>query len=540
MGHPARGLVKRSLVEWEMWARPPGANNTRFGLTSWGIRARLRIIIPGASRSWSTWAGLTHPMPAPESAGKSSGTSSGTSPSWHAGKDDSRVDAQGMKQSAGRVGDVVSAEHPRDVVEVARTLAAYGGGTGSFDLALDLVLNEVVEQARLLTGATGAAIALMRDGEMVCRATSGKDAPELGVRLETTSGLSGACLQTGQIQQCSDTETDGRVNAAACRQLGLRSIVVLPLGESPPGKNPFGVFEVFSSQPNVFGDRDIATLEWLARQVVENKRGAEAVPSAPSGLDSRLGGSNAGDIRSQPESEFEDADLLAQDLPTQDLPANGSARRGEIWTSILGILVVAVAVLLGLALGWHGAAGGGGRTRQQAVSAAAAERSATVRPNEGRPNDARSALDRSASATAGNSAASEASGGLVVSQNGKVIYRLPEPKAVGPSQGSGKLGKAAASRVGDSSLIENRLIHKVQPQYPADARARGVQGAVVLDLQIGGDGAVKNIAVVEGDPELADAAVEAVRQWRYRPYTVDGKAVEMQTRVTIKFTLPAN
>ena len=111
---------------------------------------------------------------------------------------------------------------------------------------------------------------------------------------------------------------------------------------------------------------------------------------------------------------------------------------------------------------------------------------------------------------------------------------------MGPSQGSGKAGKAAASRVGDSQLIENRLIHKVQPQYPADALARRVQGAVVLDLQIAGDGAVKNIAVVEGDPELADAAVEAVQQWRYRPYTVDGKVVEMQTRVTIRFTLPAN
>ena len=128
-----------------------------------------------------------------------------------------------------------------------------------------------------------------------------------------------------------------------------------------------------------------------------------------------------------------------------------------------------------------------------------------------------------------------------MSQNGKVIYRLAEPKAgMGPSQGSGKAGKAAASRVGDSQLIENRLIHKVQPQYPADALARRVQGAVVLDLQIGGDGAVKNIAVVEGDPELADAAVEAVQQWRFRPYTVDGKVVEMQTRVTIRFTLPAN
>ena len=326
-------------------------------------------------------------MTAPESSGTSPATSpktsSGTSPSWDGRKNDVHFDTQGMKQSAARVGDVVSAENPRDVVEVARTLAAYGGGTGSFDLALDLVLNEVVEQARLLTGATGAAIALLRDGEMVCRATSGKDAPELGVRLETTSGLSGACLQTGQIQQCSDTETDGRVNPEACRQLGLRSIIVLPLGGLPveAGKNPFGVFEVFSSQPNVFGDRDIATLEWLARRVVENKRGAEAVPAfAPSELDSLLADSNAGNIRSQPEGEVEDAGLLAPDLPVK-----GSARRGEIWTSVLGILVIAVAVLLGLALGWHKAAGNGLRTRQKAASAAAAASgSATARP---RPND---------------------------------------------------------------------------------------------------------------------------------------------------------
>src|SRR5580692_9154023 len=106
-----------------------------------------------------------------------------------------------------------SVQSSSDVTEVARTIAAHGGGAASFDLALDLVLHEVVEQARLATGATGAAIALARDGEMVCRATTGWDAPDLGVRLETASGLSGACLQTGKIQQCGDTETDPRVNA---------------------------------------------------------------------------------------------------------------------------------------------------------------------------------------------------------------------------------------------------------------------------------------------------------------------------------------
>ena len=155
-------------------------------------------------------------MPQPESYG--------TPPSWDKKSSD--------KKSLDPVGEAFSA---REVTDVFNTLAAHGGGTGSFDLALDLVLNEVVEEARLATRASGAAIALARDGEMVCRATTGGNAPDLGVRLETTSGLSGACLQTGTIQQCGDTETDPRVNAEACRRLGVRSILVLPLGDGRIG-----------------------------------------------------------------------------------------------------------------------------------------------------------------------------------------------------------------------------------------------------------------------------------------------------------------
>jgi len=78
----------------------------------------------------------------------------------------------------------------------------------------------------------------------------------------------------------------------------------------------------------------------------------------------------------------------------------------------------------------------------------------------------------------------------------------------------------------------------VEPEYPPEARTQHIQGAVVLDVQIGGDGAVHNIAVVEGNSLLAEAAVQAVRQWRYQPFSVDGQSVEMQTRITIRFTLP--
>src|ERR1700683_5566255 len=85
-----------------------------------------------------------------------------------------------------------------DLAELAAKFAAHGGESFpadlSAELALAIVLNEIVEQACLATGATGAAVVLERDGEMVCRASSGPTAPELGARLDVARGLAGAAL----------------------------------------------------------------------------------------------------------------------------------------------------------------------------------------------------------------------------------------------------------------------------------------------------------------------------------------------------------
>src|SRR3984957_1599101 len=284
------------------------------------------------------------------------------------------------KDASGRVGDMAAGEHHSDVAELARTLAAHGGGAESFDLALDLVLNEVVEQARLATGATGAAIALSRSGEMVCRATSGADVPDLGVRVETRSGLSGACLQTGKIQQCGDTETDPRVNAEACRRLGVKSMLVLPLGY---GKEPFGIFEVFSSRPNAFSERDVNALQVLARRVVQNKIGSEEVTSVFLTPDGKSGGPEELKIPSEEDlwrSKKAAIPVAPDDIPAaQELP-----RRTDLWASVLGVLVIVVAVLLGLLLGWHAAIKrgllGGSTGRARASAAAQASRSTVSAP----------------------------------------------------------------------------------------------------------------------------------------------------------------
>src|SRR5579871_4772917 len=170
-----------------------------------------------------------------------------------------------------RFGDTLPTD--ADIRGLASALAASGGGAASEDLALDLVLNQIVEQACLATGATGAAIALLRNGEMVCRATTGRNAPDLGTRLDN-AGFSAECLRIGTLQRCDDTETDPRVDATACRLLGVRSILVVPLwywGEF------MGIFEIFSPRANAFGERDEQTLQALAYRIVRQAKTANGM-----------------------------------------------------------------------------------------------------------------------------------------------------------------------------------------------------------------------------------------------------------------------
>jgi protein TonB len=88
-----------------------------------------------------------------------------------------------------------------------------------------------------------------------------------------------------------------------------------------------------------------------------------------------------------------------------------------------------------------------------------------------------------------------------------------------------------------SHLAEASLLHKVQPAYPPLARQARVQGAVELRAIIGKTGAIENLVVVRGHPMLATAAVEAVKQWRYRPYLLNGEPIEVETDITVNFFL---
>lgn len=82
-----------------------------------------------------------------------------------------------------------------------------------------------------------------------------------------------------------------------------------------------------------------------------------------------------------------------------------------------------------------------------------------------------------------------------------------------------------------------RLINKVEPVYPQLARGARVQGQVVLTAIISKDGTIQDLRVLSGHPLLVQAALDAVRQWRYKPYLLNGEPVEVETTVTVIFSL---
>jgi len=86
-------------------------------------------------------------------------------------------------------------------------------------------------------------------------------------------------------------------------------------------------------------------------------------------------------------------------------------------------------------------------------------------------------------------------------------------------------------------VVEANLIHDVPPKYPPEAGRARIEGTVVLQAVIGKDGTVHDVRVESGLPLLAQAAIEAVKQWRYKPYLLNGEAVEVDSRITINFTL---
>ncbi|WP_256361332.1 sensor domain-containing diguanylate cyclase [Methylomonas koyamae] len=133
-------------------------------------------------------------------------------------------------------------------------------------LGLDLggVMALVAQRTLALLSAEGAAIELAEDGDMVYRACAGITAPHLGLRLKIAQSLSGLAVTGGKTLVCDDAETDARVDIAACRKIGLRSMLVVPLNHKG---TIVGVLKAVSVQPHKFSEIEIGLLQLLSEQV---------------------------------------------------------------------------------------------------------------------------------------------------------------------------------------------------------------------------------------------------------------------------------
>jgi TonB family protein len=431
------------------------------------------------------------------------------------------------------------------------------------DLALDLVLNELVVRAAKATRASSAALALARDDELVCRAATGPLAPDLGVPLSTRDGLSGACLQTHQPQLSVDTEFDPRVDPAVSRHLGIRSILIVPVfdrndtdrndkdrahkGRSDQHAQVTGILEAFSISPAAFSDSDQKLLEGFAEECARIRRAAIELSQRPPAAAVVLPEIVASEFKPSAvvPSTFPPADGIASSLPTR--PAY-KRRTLEVWSLVLGTLAIMVALafsfLIGSRIGWL-------RTGASPAQPAPA-------PTGSKPGElAKSAAVTKSAVTRKTKPVVPASDELVVYEKGKVIFRL-KPTPAKPNRTQRPANPIAAKRSSDAIVeassttkvapshsvwlapaqAETRLLTRTEPQYPPEAIAAHRAGNVVLEVHVAEDGSVSSVRTLSGDPALAAAAIEAVRHWRYQPYRRHDHPAQFQTDVTLSFSLP--
>ena len=111
--------------------------------------------------------------------------------------------------------------------------------------------------------------------------------------------------------------------------------------------------------------------------------------------------------------------------------------------------------------------------------------------------------------------------GGIISSTPVAVPKVATPQRVRVSQG----------------VSSGLLIKKVQPAYPPLARQARIQGQVLLQAQISKDGSIENLSLISGHPMLAPAAIEAVKQWRYKPTLLNGEPIEVQTEIDVDFKL---
>lgn len=469
----------------------------------------------------------------------------------------------------------VSGEFAEEYRAPELELCAPASAPTAAEVALDLVLTEMMQQARLASSATGTAIGLLQGAEINYRAAAGATASEVAAYLQRACKIIDACLRSGDVQRCDDTESDPRFDPAACKRLGLRSLVVVPIQDQE--RKSIGVAELFSSRPAAFSDRDVLMLQAIGRRVVHNMEVAQKVvaPQTTAPVQAPA----IATIRKAPAVAEVPKPLLV--LRPLRLP-KPSWRGLKIPKFDSRLFLLLSAIILSLILGWmlgrvHGGvarkkadlriSGSAPKTESRAAGEVQADpttASASTQTTAPIPAAASSAADpvapedtsipgitisrhvvpkqKPAHASAPASVSDDDSAGSLV-----VFEDTPKERSSvqTPPLSSAKVPSEPAETVATprsasgptirvpASEAEKNLIKRVEPDYPEQARAQNMQGSIVLDIIVDKSGAVHGISVLSGDPQLGLAAARAVQQWRFKPWDHEGHSTQFETRVTL-------
>jgi protein TonB len=426
------------------------------------------------------------------------------------------------------------------------------GGTRS----LDAISTAIARAAQALSGASAAALAMRKDGVVVCVGRSGDSAPELGTRLSVDSGISGECLRTGKVLRCDDTEKDLRADPEVCRSLGLRSIAVVPLR----GRHGImGVLEAFSPRAYAFADEDLTALRELA-ELAETARARTYAPSVA-------------------QAAPDPAPPISEPKVSEGLSRKSAAFLEMLHphNRVLWIAGAVVTMLLAVtAVGWK--AWRASATEETASVQAAAPQPAAATSNapaqtvidwrpappSTKPSPSRSGVQNAseiqrelvirrvspvpvgttpASSPEDSSTSSTSTSPQPMTAESAATSAPPEAPIVVANLSEKALGgimEATAPMPKFTTPVSQgvtggELVHKVAPVYPMQAIPLRLEGDVVLQATIAENGHVRDLKIVRGHPMLTQAAMDAVRQWRYRPYELNGKPIAMKTTITINF-----
>jgi TonB family protein len=483
----------------------------------------------------------------------------------------------------------------------------------------------VAQRAQAFTNASGVAIALSEGNadEIVCRARSGASAPDVGASLRVDGTFTGLCIQTGKELRCDDCETDTRVDTAAIRALGIRSMVVTPIRED---SRVVGVLAAFAPTPHAFTITHVAVLKTMADQISallqkerrareENPQAEASRPAAPVITAKPVIAATPAPIAppavvikpstsapraAAPAMAKEPVRSVPLEVVPLAVPTRKEERRFEVapranfgtfdsvaaedrkpgnrfmMIGVIAVLVIAAAGTFAFLKTQKPAA------PQQTQEAANVPPASSVAPSGAQPaspneSGTASSFPNAPVAPAASKPVAEKPSAKTISEKNSSQTEKPapteKPATVATLGGSGQsritqqssaqatpevapsfigdsantpaplssLARPTASSAPSAAAIEQSQLEPLQVVrtgplvYPAIAKARGITGAVVVQVTVGKDGKPFNPKFISGQPIFKDAAFQAVMGYQFKPAKLNGQAIEQSTSIKLNF-----